>query len=120
MADNPSSQDKPASDAGAKPEADAGTKATASVEAGTNAPAEAGAKPERAAAPAPVGKAAPKGTPASGALAIEEAPPVGGVRGWMGSLFFAVPSWAVSMVVHAVVLLVLALITLPPPILDEG
>jgi hypothetical protein len=38
----------------------------------------------------------------------------------MGSLFFAIPSWAVSMVVHAVVLLVLALITLPPPILDEG
>ncbi|MFH1264970.1 MAG: hypothetical protein ABIK89_04540, partial [Planctomycetota bacterium] len=39
--------------------------------------------------------------------------------GWLRGLVWQTPSWLVSMVVHVVVLLVLALLTLPPPLLDE-
>ncbi|MFH1922468.1 MAG: hypothetical protein ABIP48_21615, partial [Planctomycetota bacterium] len=40
--------------------------------------------------------------------------------GWLRGLVWQTPSWLVSMVVHVVVLLVLALLTLPPPLLEEA
>ena len=43
----------------------------------------------------------------------------GGFRRWVYELLRQTPSWLVSTVLHAVMLLVLALITLPPPPSDE-
>ena len=56
------------------------------------------------------------GTPA----AIEEVRGPGAFRLWVRGLVRQTPSWMVSTVVHAVVLLVLALITMPPPLLDQA
>ncbi len=68
------------------------------------------------------------GTGASPSGAVGPAGPVptaleerggGGFRHWVYELLRQTPSWLVSTVLHAVMLLVLALITLPPPPSDE-
>jgi len=110
MADEPSAQEKDA----AKAQASAGAQtATQEVPKGTDKPVAAGAAAAEARAAKPV-----KGTAARRAFHIDEGPQVG----WFGRLIRQVarqtPSWLVSMVVHVVVLLLLGLVTLPPPTLD--
>ena len=63
-------------------------------------------------------RSAPKGTAAVGQ--IEEIRGRGAFSLWLRGLVRQTPSWLVSTVVHAVVLLVLALITMPPPLLDQA
>jgi len=104
MADNPESR-----------EVQAGS-GSGVLAAGPTKPApKAGAKPAKTkAAPKPAAKAAPIGTAAEAPLA-EELLERQGFDVWLRSALLAVPSWLVSMVVHMIVLLVLALIWLPAP-----
>jgi hypothetical protein len=61
-----------------------------------------------------------KGTQPGGAVKIEEPLPPGALARVIHVLIRQTPSWLVSMVVHVVVLLVLALVSLPPPTLEEA
>jgi len=83
--------------------------------------APAGQKPAAAGRGAARAKAARTAgdTVAAGSVQIEVERPPGWFGPWLRSLIRQTPSWLVSMVVHVVVILVLALLTLPPPILDE-
>ena len=111
MADEPSTQDK----AAAKAEAGTGAEAaTQQAPKGAGKPAAAGRDAAKGRAVRPV-----KGTAARKAFRIEEGRPVGSFGRLTHQVVRQTPSWLVSMVVHVVVLLLLALLSLPPPIVDE-
>jgi hypothetical protein len=129
MADEPaphdnasSAQRDAAADAEAKPQAGpasedrretqpqpaaAGKTAAAGARVATSSPG-AGGTPARASVAAPVE-----------AVEVDAAPSTGWLGRCLRGLIHQTPSWLVSTVVHVVVLLVLALLTLPPPIEDQ-
>jgi len=134
MADEPSSQsdaEKPKGEATAnaagESQSEARSEATGKTEASQAAAAETAPAAEQAADTRAAGRTAARAKAtqaagsvvAAGAVRIE----VGRPAGWFGrsvrGLIRQTPSWLVSTVVHVVVILVLALLTLPPPIFDE-
>jgi len=137
MADKPSpesdSDAKPDPNTEAAPEGPVEPKPQAAVDTQAARQTEAGAEGKTASQPAASASAATadqtaaraKATQAAGsvvvagAVQIEVGRPPGWFGRWLRGLIRQTPSWLVSTVVHVVVILVLALLTLPPPILDE-
>ncbi len=138
MADEPSSQsdaEKPKGEATANAAGESPSEATSEpmseptgkTEASQAGAAETAPDSEQAADTRAAGQTAarPKATRAAssvvaaGAVRIEVGRAPGWFGRWLRSLIRQTPSWLVSTVVHVVVILVLALLTLPPPILDE-
>ena len=115
---------KPASQPASKKAAPAGQ--TAPAEQTAPAGQKAAAAAQKAASAAGAEKAArakaprtAEGAGAAGAVQIDVGRSPGWFGPWLRTVIRLTPSWLVSMVVHVVVILVLALLTLPPPILDE-
>jgi len=109
----------PASESGAALDlkADAKSQAKADGKTPSKPDAKASAAPKReAASPAARVSAAA----AAKAFQIDEGQPTGLFARLTRQVVRQTPSWLVSMVVHVVVILALALLSLPPPVLDEA
>jgi len=106
-----------ASEAHAETKAAAGKTAAKTVAQGRTAAAKATAQAKGAVKPAAQGAARAKSAPPL--PATEPWEPAGAFGAWVHGVIRATPSWLVSMVVHVVVLLVLAVLTLPAGVTEQ-
>ena len=127
MSDKPSAETEKEGRPDTKGKVGAESESGATADAKTDTKPQAEAKGKRASKPAARAPAAAKGKAvrsAAGASAakgfqIEEDRPAGSFGRLIRQVVRQTPSWLVSMVVHVVVILALALLSLPPPVLDD-
>lgn len=125
MAENPAAEEKAGVEEAApetskgngagEPQAEAAVRKAEAAEAKPVETAETAQADKAATKPAEKAKAAPKAktAPAAEIQAVERS------DGLMRVMLRQTPSWLISMVIHVIVLLVLALVTLPPKVSDD-